>query len=98
MSKTIKFKDLAKSKQVQLNTVGVKYILKMFLSGVNAGALIFMSNLIFVLVNQMYFNSTPMLLVSCVIAYIYFLNMMLKSNKETTQKFKDTVREILDPK
>lgn len=98
MSKTIKFKDLAKNKQVQLNAVGIKYILRMFLSEVNAGGLIFMSNLIFVLVNQMYFNSTPLLFVSCVIADIYFLNMMLKSNKETTQKFKDTVKEILDAK
>lgn len=94
----MKFKDLAKNKQVALNTVGVKFIVRMFFNGVNAGGLIFMSNLIFVLVNEMYFKSTPMLLVSCVIADIYFLNMMLKSNKETTQKFKDTVKQILDAK
>lgn len=91
-----KFEDLTKDQQISLKTAGRKFVTKMFFNGVNFGGLIFMSNLILVLVNEIYFKSTGLLITVCVVVDIVLLNMMSSANKQAASSFKEQARKIID--
>lgn len=91
-----KFEDLTKQQQKDIKIAGRKFVVSMFLNGVNFGGLIFFSNLVLIMANLAFFNSTPLLFVASVVVDIYLLNLMMKSNRETAEKFKEKVKNIVE--
>jgi hypothetical protein len=91
-----KFEDLSKDQQKALRLAGRKFVTGMFLNGVNFGGLMFFSNLILILANMTFFNSTALLIVSSIVVNITLLHMMGQVNKQKAAEFKVKVKEIVD--
>jgi hypothetical protein len=96
MSKTVKFEDLSKENQEIVKKAGKKLLFSSLLTGANYGGLMFMSNLILVMINHIYFESQILLLIACVLVDIKLLGMMGKSNAENAKAFADTVKKVLE--
>lgn len=90
-----KFEDLSPEQQITLKKAGRKMVICGLMIGVNFGAMIFVSNLILVMANQLFFQSDLVLISSCVVADVILLNMMRISARHNAEEFKTTVNQIL---
>lgn len=94
----VKFQDLTKEQQATVKKAFKKYVIGGFLTGVNYGGLLCFSNLIIIMANLAFFNSTPLMFILCVVADIYILKMMGKATRANNQAFAETVKKVLDEK
>lgn len=98
MNKTKKFEDLTKEQQVALKGAGTRLVSKMFLNGVNCGALIMVSGIVLYFLNELYVHSTPFFFVSSITTDIILLKMMGRSNREAAKSFNEKAKKILEAK
>lgn len=91
-----KFEDLTRGQQAALRVEGRRLVTRMFFNGVNFGGLIFVSNLLLILANLVFFSSNIFLYASCIVADILLLNMMLSSIDRSAKSFKEKVDKILN--
>jgi hypothetical protein len=98
MSEVKKFEELTKEQKDQIKKAGKKFIVKGILTGINSGGLIFFSNIVLILANDAFFQSQVFLIIACVTVDITLLNMMRTTNRQNTEEFRSTVKQISEHK